>query len=276
MLERGSREAFELGAPSSPSSPGRGGAVVVHGFSGSPFEVRPLGEALARGGWHVLGPALAGHANGRPEELARTGWREWYASLVEAFEAQRRRHARVVVVGFSMGGLLALHLAATRPAEVAALGALGVPLWLPERTMRALRALGRVREHLGRLPGGERVLARLPHIPKVDGMSDLRDRAMRLRNPTMPAMPLAALTQLVALADLVRGELPQVTAPTFVAHGEQDHTAPPACADELVARLGARTIERLRLPESYHLIPLDVERTRLQRALVDFVDKELP
>jgi carboxylesterase len=244
---------------------------VIHGFSGSPFEVRPLADELAARGLHVLGPSLAGHAEGDPRQLDATTWPDWVATPRRAVTAQRLRHGRVVVVGFSMGGLCALHLAAEAPETIACLGVLGVPLWLPQPVSVGLRTAGRLISRLGRLPGGRHLATRLPMVPKKAGLSDLRDPAMRAANPTMPAMPLRALAQLVQLASHVRSELPLVTCPTFIAHGAQDHTAPPACADELEERLGASIVERLRLPESYHLIPLDVERARLATALGDFV-----
>lgn len=264
------RAAFELGPREAVA-----GCVCVHGFSGSPFEVRPLGEALAARGLHVVGPVLPGHAHGDPRELDQTTWADWYGAVCEAFEAEHRRFGRVAVVGFSMGGLLALHLAASQPTRVAALAALGVPLWLPRRQTRLIRAVGVLTDRVAALPGGRRLLVRLPVVPKQDGKSDLRDPDMRQANPTMPAMPLRGLVQLERLAQVARAGLERVTAPAFVAHGGQDHTAPPECADELMARLGSRVRVRLRLPESYHLIPLDVERGKLADALADFMSAEL-
>jgi carboxylesterase len=259
---------FELGDPGA-----QVGAVVLHGFSGSPHEVRPLGEALAARGLHVLGPALAGHENGDPRDLGSTEWSDWYATLERTFAAQCRRHRQVVVVGFSMGGLLALHLAAQRPAQLAALGAIGVPLWLPAAQTHLIVALGRVLARLGRLPFSGHLIERAL-VPKQHGQSDLRDPEARRLNPTMPAMPLLGLFELVKLAAVVRGELEQVEVPTFVAHGGQDHTAPPACADELERRV-VGAVTRLRLPESFHLVPLDVERERLADGLGRFVEQIL-
>src|SRR5262245_30217197 len=126
---RGTRDAFEFAGDGS----GRG-ALVVHGFTGSPFEMRWLGERLADRGLHVVGPALAGHARGLPEELDRTTWRDWYGSAEVAFDHLRARCDRVAVVGLSMGGLLALHLARERGAQIAALGVLATPIRLQRKT----------------------------------------------------------------------------------------------------------------------------------------------
>src|SRR5262249_50914792 len=56
------------------------GCLLVHGFTATPAEMRPLGEALAARGFPVRGVRLAGHGTS-VEDLARTGWRDWYASV---------------------------------------------------------------------------------------------------------------------------------------------------------------------------------------------------
>ena len=56
---------------------GGGSAAVLclHGLTGTPYEVRPLGEALARAGIRAVGPALPGH-NETPDRLARVGYEQ--------------------------------------------------------------------------------------------------------------------------------------------------------------------------------------------------------
>jgi len=72
--------------------PGRGAAAALclHGLTGTPWEVRPLGLALSARGVRALGPALPGH-NETPERLAQVGFRDWLgaarASLAGALEA---------------------------------------------------------------------------------------------------------------------------------------------------------------------------------------------
>src|SRR5213078_2004834 len=74
------------------------------------------------------GVRLPGHAT-RIEDLDETRWTDWAGAVEDAFDAMRLSCNRVAVVGLSLGGLLSLHLAATRP-EVAAVASLAAPLWL--------------------------------------------------------------------------------------------------------------------------------------------------
>src|SRR5439155_12612378 len=88
------------------------GCLLVHGFTATPDEMRPFGEALARRGFPVRGVRLAGHGTS-VADLARTGAADWIASVEAGRAALARDVAHVALVGMSLGALLALHLAAT-------------------------------------------------------------------------------------------------------------------------------------------------------------------
>ena len=153
---------------------------MLHGFTGTPFEMRYLGERLHRDGFTVVGPTLPGHGTAAGE-LDRTGWPDWYAGVEAAADELARRCDRIAVVGQSLGGLLALHLAARRPELLTAVAALATPLWLPAAARAVVRL---VRRAAGPDP------ARCALLPKPGG-SDIRDRAMGAANPAYPQLPLA-------------------------------------------------------------------------------------
>ncbi len=239
------------------------GVLCVHGFTGTPFEMRPLGERLAARGMTVVGPLLPGHGR-TPAHLDETRWPDWYAGLDRALTELRSRCRTVAVVGLSMGGLLTLHAARMRGHQIAAIASLAAPLWLPRRAGVA-PVLARLSERTGRPIA----------VPKPNGTSDIRDAEMRRKNPTMPAMPMRALASLLDLCRMVSSELGLVDVPTFIAHGRHDHTAPPACARVLERRLGTRDKKRIELPRSYHVITLDVERELLADEVASFLEERM-
>src|SRR5207247_2344169 len=119
------------------------GCLLIHVFTATPDEMRPLGEALAARGFPVRAVRLAGHGT-RVADLAATRWAEWFASVAEGADRLRRDVPALAVAGMSLGALLALHLAATRPSEVSALVLCGTPLKLGGAGARWLPLLARI------------------------------------------------------------------------------------------------------------------------------------
>jgi carboxylesterase len=241
------------------------GVLLVHGFTGSPFEMRLLGEALAARGFTVHGPALAGHV-GDSRKLAETRWPDWYETVERGYLALSARATRVAVCGLSLGGLLTLELARRlrgQAKEPRALALLSTALWLPRAVQRFDRLVERV--HLGGIA-----------LPKIAG-SDIADREMRRANRIAQGragMSLAALHSLIELGREMLPRLGEVTLPTLVAHARHDHTIPFACHQHLVGHLGAQAAGRLTelvLERSFHVITLDLERTQVENGVADHV-----
>lgn len=230
------------------------GIVLIHGFTGTPYEVRFLGERLAREGFAVRAPLLPGHGE-TPEALDRTTWRDWVDAVERATDEVAARHARVALVGQSLGGLLALYEAGRRRG-LAAVASLAAPLWLPRLAARVAASTQRG------------LLRRVRAIPKFGG-SDVRDARAKAENPCYPVIPTRALGQLLAFMRIVDDALPLVEAPVLVLHGAQDHTAPAACAPRIAARARAQRVRIL--PRSYHLIAADVERDIVAAEVASFV-----
>ena len=243
-------------------------ALCLHGFTGTPFEVRPIAEALAGQGFTTLAPILAGHC-GTIAELAATGYPDWLASAERGLAALLAESggAPVMVAGFSLGGLLALRLARLHPDKIAALAIMAAPLRLGPLQAAGLRALSRLPRLLRWGP--------LHALPKTGGF-DIVDEQMAARNPSLPAMPLEGAASLLTLGQIVRDDLPQIKTPILVAHGARDHTVPFEDSLELCGTIGSAVIERLWLERSGHLLAIDVERRTLIDAVVRFFNQQSP
>ena len=231
------------------------GVVLVHGFTGTPYEVRYLGEQLATAGYTVRAPRLPGHGTSL-DDLDRTTWEDWTEAVDRAVDALRIRCKRVALVGQSLGGLLSLY-AASKRRDIACVASLAAPLWLDGLS-------GRVAQWTR--PGG--VLGRVKRLPKLGG-SDVRDKRAKAENPCYDGIPTRALSQLMAFMRITDDALPRVTQPVLVLHATQDHTAPVACAQRIAQRAHARRVRIL--PRSYHLIAVDVERDIVAAEVVNFL-----
>ncbi len=247
------RDPFELAGD-------RRGILCIHGFTGTPHEMRGLGLALARRGPTVHGIALPGHAT-RLEDLEPITWREWVDAVAVAHDRLAERCGAVAVVGQSLGGLLALHLSTRRP--VAAVASLGAPLRLGGLSGMVARAT--TRWPLNRW---------VRRLPKLGG-SDVRDPAAKAANPAYPAIPVRPLGQLLAFMGVVDDLLPQVTAPLLIVHAVNDHTAPVDSAARIGRRVASLDQRMVRLPASYHLVTIDVERDQVADEVATFFERRL-
>ncbi len=242
-------EPFDL--PGGPDA-----ALLLHGLTGSPYEVRPVAERLHAVGLRCRAPRMAGHG-GDPSALVGLPWSDWVegaARELRALDGARR----VLLVGCSMGALVACALAHARPERALGLVLLSpaLRLTLPGR-LGAL--LGSTRAFRGRL------------VPKAAG-SDVADPEARRLTPGLSAVPLGAVAELSALARHVEGLLPAIASPTLLVAGRHDHTVTLAGVRRLARRLGGPA-HLVVLERSFHLVGLDLDRERCAEAVSLFYER---
>ena len=237
------------------------GCLLIHGFTGTPQEMRFLGGRLAARGLTASGVQLAGHCTSI-EDFEHCRWIAWYNSAREALVALRANSSATVVVGQSMGALLALKLAAEHPEEIAGVALLSPAVALANPWLRWLR------------PAFPLVLPLLPARRRYvgKGESDIADPQARAASPNYRRVPLRALHQLLELQHHVRRVLPQVRQPVLVIHSRQDHTCPVTNVAVLEHGLPQppRTVV---LQDSYHVISVDVDRETVAAEVAAFVEQ---
>jgi len=227
------------------------GCLLIHGFSGSPPEMRPMGEYLAQHGLTVLGVRLAGHG-ATPEDMATTTWRDWVASAEEGLRELQGRCDQVFVTGLSMGGLITLHLAANR--SVAGIVAMSAPAYIADW-------------HFRFLPLAQHFLRWV--TPNIE--SDLTDPEAEERIFSYPVLPVRCIVSLGKLLRLVRQELPQVKVPALIMQGEKDHHIPADSARLIFEELGSDEKEIVWWPNSGHCITVDSERQAMWARVYEFI-----
>lgn len=235
------KDGLEFEIPGGPDA-----VLLLHGLTGSTFELHHVAQRLSRSGHRCLAPVMAGHG-GSPSRLRGVGYEEWIGQA-ERDLARLDGARRLFVVGFSMGALAACALAHAHPDRIGALVLLSPAL--------ELHPAGVLGGFLGRFPLAEALV-----IPKSAG-SDVRDAEMRRQNPTMSGVPLGAIAELVRMQRHVEALLPDVEVPSLVVQGAQDHTVTMGGAIRLARALGSGPARVVVLPESYHLVGIDVERDR--------------
>jgi carboxylesterase len=245
---------------------GRSGVLLIHGLTGTPTEMRFVGNGLHRAGFSVLGMQLAGHC-GDEKDLLATGWRDWYASVVEAATRFRADVDHLFVAGLSMGAVLALKLAIDRPNDVDGLGLYGTTFfhdgWATPPIGR-LAFLLPVAVALG--IGRNKVSMESPPY----GIKD-----ERIRNRIVAAMmsgdseaaglagfPWPSLAEFTRLSLHVRNRIGRVRAPCVIVHSGNDDIA--SLRNVRIVERGVRApVETVLLDDSYHLVTVDRQRGEL-------------
>ena len=246
------------------SGAARANALLIHGYTGTPYEMLPLALALRDASVSSTGIVMPGHEGGKdgdPHVLNRTPWRAWADAGIAALEKMPRDRPRIVG-GCSMGALVSLHCAAARPDLVDAVILLAPALRFYLDGQLAARAAARG------------LWRALPYFPKGKG-SDVNDDDGRYANPCLPCLPLKGIAELYAMQSATERILPSVRAPACIFHGAQDHTIPPA-ASLIVARgVSSQKVQHHVLRDSFHVIGLDVQRDELAALAVSFLDEVL-
>jgi carboxylesterase len=250
---------------------GRVGILLIHGLGGTPVELRFIAQGLARAGHTVSCCQLAGHC-GTPEELRRSTWREWYASVEAAHDRLAERCDVVLAGGLSMGGILALHLAQNRPE-----GLHGLLLFAP--TLRldgwSMPWHSVFLQYVRPLPVRfEFDLAeRDPYGLKDERVRRIVVASMRSGDASAAGMfstPMRSFAHFNALVAEVRPKLGQVRQPALIVHPREDDIASLKNAQYLQANLGG-LVDTLVLDNSYHMVTLDQQRHIVADRAASFV-----
>jgi carboxylesterase len=231
---------------------GQTGVLLIHGFTGSPTEMRWIGDYLHTRGLTISGPLLPGHGT-TPAEMNRCRWTDWTGHVEQALTDLRARCERVFVAGLSMGSLLTLYLAAHHPDLPGAI-TYSPAVWTADR----LIYLTPIVKHFK------------PLRPKSGG-SDLVDPKAELQLWSYDADPVVAAHELLKLIRQVRRLLPRVTCPLLIIHSTGDSVIHPESARRTYEWVGSGNKQLITLNESGHCITVDHQWEFVAEKTYDFI-----
>ena len=229
---------------------GRTGALLVHGFTGSPQSLRGWAQYLADAGLSVELPRLPGHGT-TVAEANLTHWEDWYAEVERHLALLRERCDEVFVMGLSMGGTLAIRLAEEHGDEIAGL-VLVNPSLLTKRPDRFLLPVLR-------LVNG--TWAGIASDIKKPGVTEL----------AYDQLPVKAAYQLSQLWVHTRADLAKVTQPLLVLRSTEDHVVEPDSARMLLDKVSSTDVREVLLEDSYHVATLDNDAPVIFENSLEFV-----
>lgn len=212
------------------------GVLVSHGFTSTPASVKEWGESLAARGYAVEAPLLPGHGT-TWQAMNRTTFADWYGEVVRVFEKLSEENDAVVVGGLSMGGTLALRLAADRPEQVAGVVAVNPAVALKRFDVKLAPIISRI----------------LPSYPAI--ASDVKKPGVV--EDAYERTPLKAVNnQFQAWKQLI-ADLPRVTTPVLYLRSTEDHVVDDASEPVILGNISSRDVTVIRLENSYHVATID-------------------
>lgn len=227
--------------------------LLVHGFTGSPSDMRVLGEYLKEKGFGVSCILLPGHGTS-PEDMEKTAWPQWYGAVEDEYLRLKGKYPLVIPIGLSMGGVLSLHLAAQH--GVPGLVSLSTPVYLGNRKAYLAPLLQFIYKYHGKPVAAEQW-----------------QKELEEGHFYYTSTPIKPLVSLLALLRVVKKELPLIQAPALIMQSWKDGTVNPRSAQYIYDNLGSDDKELIWLEKSGHVITLGQEREQVFLAVEKFIQK---
>lgn len=234
--------------------------LLIHGFTGTPKEMRLMGEYLHRQGYTCLGIRLTGHAT-RPEDMIRSRWTDWTASVEDGYNLLCGLTDTVFLAGLSMGGSLALLMSTRLAPRVKGVIAMSTPsrlptdypIWLIQLVSRFLKYSPKTKEPPG---------------------SGWFDKAAYQEHTTYPENPVRSAAELKKLILAMWDALPKVSVPVLLVHSRDERYVPYENMERIYSRLiSAPDKTKLSITGSGHVLPRDAGRAQVFQSAVEFIQR---
>ncbi len=226
--------------------------LMLHGFTGSPNELLELGEFLASKNLTVSIPTLPGHGTHSGDMFNYT-WKDWFSCVKAEYRVLQESCEEVFVCGLSMGGTLALHLAAHKSVQgvISLAAAVEFPAW--------------------KKLGVKYFKSVIKYQHKRSG-EDVREQSAKSYLGSYQRFPLYAVDQLFQLVEHVRGDLSEISQPALIMHSKKDHSVKFANSEIVFNSISSKDKRKVDLLNSYHVITVDVEKEQVKDEVIKFIE----
>lgn len=233
---------------------GKSALLLIHGFTACPVDLRPLAESFREWGYTLTAPLLSGHGSS-PEKLKETSWEDWAGEAAKALTVLRKNCTRVAAVGHSMGGLIALMLAARR--EVDAVVSINAPMVYCDADLHKADSL----------------LGKQDYVLKPRKNTEISVNREGLPHFSYIRVPVESFVSLNKAISAVGNELEKIECPALIVQSENDKTVHPVSAEIINRKINHSAKEVIIWPNEDHHLPLSCARKELAAAIKEFLTK---
>jgi carboxylesterase len=227
------------------------GVLVLHGFTSHPESVSAIVPQLEAAGLPYAVPVLRGHGT-RFEDLCGVTPRHWYIDAEHALVQLAEQVDKVVVVGFSMGGLLALELAMRHPFQIAGVVTLAACLKFSDPLAR----------FAGRFSTA---------VKYWDSPNSFSNPEVAPETKSYDKFPLETFARLYEYSQHITARLEEVHVPIRILQSKKDTVVMPVSANILMEKVSSPRREIVWYKKSGHSLLMDVESEKVMRDVMRFV-----
>ena len=232
------------------------GILLIHGFTGTPREMRFMGDFLHKKGYTCLGIRLAGHAT-RLEDLEHVRWQDWYIDVLDGIELLRTCTRNIFLAGLSMGGVLTLLAAARCPGLSGAIAMSTPHVLSSDWRLKIAPLLKSVIKEAGK------------------GKPDWLDHEMYSHHLEYPAFSTSGLVQLNTMMKHMREGLPDIRIPVCLIHSRTDQGVPFKNMQQNSSKIENQLTEMVAIDKGSHTMTCDSERLTVFSSAHNFIQRVL-
>jgi len=230
------------------------GVLLLHGFTSSLKTVEGLTPFLKEQHIPYQMPLLRGHGT-RFQDLEGIGYNDWYADAEKALTALSKTVDKVVVVGFSMGGLVGLKLAMEHPEKVAGIVTVAAALKFSDPLAGLTKLISKI----------------IPYWPSPKAFQD--KNLAKKSNQNYKWFPTKTFASLYDFSKLIEKDLPKVRVPILVIHSKKDQIISPSAANIIYEKVSSKHREIKWFYQSGHEMMQDLEAAEVLKTIDDFILK---
>jgi len=227
------------------------GLLLLHGLTATPNDFKYFSEKFSSQKYTVSAPLLRGHGTS-VEDLQKTQWYDWFSDTKDAYFKLKKRCKKIIVIGQSMGGTLALHLASHYKVDGLVLLAPG--MFFKNKATFVLPFLSKIKKHLDKLDG-----------------PDIKNEVSRSKAISYSQMPIQSIEQTAMLFKHLKQDLPEVNSPILIFHSVYDHVIDYKSSQYIYDNISSKNKQLISLYNSYHVLSLDNEKNIILKKISSFI-----
>ena len=243
--------------------------LLLHGMTGSPFEMKQYGKNLHKAGFDVYCSCLPGHGKDI-KNIKKTKWQDWFNFAEEEYKTMKKNYSEVYLGGICMGAVLALAIA-EKHKDVSGIIAISTTLFLDGWTIPWYSFL---------FPMGLHTILRFYYsFPEQDpyGIKNeiVRRKISALLKENTVALnyiPMTCVYELLEMSKQVRKSIKNINHPILIMHSNRDDLTSLKSADFVYKNVSSTVKDYIILKNSYHLIVMDNDKDLAVQKSVEFLN----